>query len=131
MLFEISASQDEVVGLLAKYYGFDAWGGSTYTTKDGRFTGDIHVLRRDQKPLYLKELVTRHHATWQGSIAVGDSDSDIPMLEAVEKPIVFNPNKDFFVHAQHKGWKIVLERKNMVYELEPKDGTYILTNQNE
>ena len=30
LLFAISASQEEVVEMLADYYGFDAWAGSKY-----------------------------------------------------------------------------------------------------
>ena len=48
------------------------------------------------------------------------------MLSTVEQPIAFNPTKQLFEHARTYGWRIVLERKNMVYELEPRDGSYIL-----
>ncbi|MDB5164640.1 MAG: family hydrolase, partial [Candidatus Saccharibacteria bacterium] len=44
----------------------------------------------------------------------------------VEQPIAFNPSKDLFEHAQKEGWNVVLERKNMVYRLEPQDGRYQL-----
>jgi phosphoserine phosphatase len=44
----------------------------------------------------------------------------------VENPIAFNPEKKLFDYAQGKNWKIVLERKNMVYELENKNGQYEL-----
>ncbi len=125
-LFTISASQSELVGMLAGYYGFDDWGGSEYEKRDGCFTGKIDVLRRERKPEFLEQLVAKHDASWQGSIGVGDSEGDIQMLERVEQPIAFNPNKQLFEHAQQAGWKIVVERKNMVYELEPKDGTYKL-----
>lgn len=126
LLFAISASQAEIVGLLADYYGFDDYGGSTYETKDGYFTGKIDLLMSEQKPAYLKKLVAKHGAKWQGSIAVGDSQSDIPMLSAVEKPIAFNPNKALYEHAVAQQWPIVVERKNMIYKLEPSDGSYLL-----
>lgn len=126
LLFAISASQTEVVEMLAKYYEFDAWAGSAYTIKDGRFTGEKIPLKRDLKVKTLRKFVKRFGATYDGSIAVGDSDSDIPMLDFVEQPIAFNPDKILFQHAKQQRWKIVLERKNMIYELEPKDGSYIL-----
>ncbi|MGI0134008.1 MAG: HAD family hydrolase [Candidatus Micrarchaeaceae archaeon] len=126
LLFTISASQDIIVGMLADYYGFDDWGGSVYEIADGHFTGEKVVLRGKRKTTLLKELVTRHKATWKGSIGVGDSEGDIPMLEAVEKPIAFNPNELLFKHAVQQGWKVVVERKNMVYELEPGSGKYTL-----
>ncbi len=126
LLFAISASQVEIVGLLADYYGFDDYGGSMYEAKNGFFTGKIELLLSEQKPTYLKKLVSKHTASWQGSIAVGDSQSDIPMLAAVEKPIAFNPNRALYEHALAHDWPIVLERKNMVYQLESHNGTYRL-----
>jgi phosphoserine phosphatase len=48
------------------------------------------------------------------------------MMDIVENPIAFNPEKKLFEYIGQKGWKIVVERKNMVYELENKDGKYQL-----
>lgn len=126
LLFAISASQDEIVKMLADYYGFDDAGGSVYQVKDGHFTGKSETLKSERKPMFLKQLVEKHGATWQGSIAVGDSEGDIPMLSIVEQPIAFNPTKELFEHAKDQGWKVVIERKNMVYRLEPNDGSYLL-----
>ena len=126
LLFAISASQSNIVALLARHYDFDDYGGSEYEVKDGVFTGKKDVLRRERKPEYLQELVMKHGATFEGSVAVGDSESDIPMLSAVEQPIAFNPTKLLFNHAKEHGWKIVLERKNVIYELEPQSGSYLL-----
>lgn len=126
LLFVISGSQSEIVKLLAEHYRFDDFGGTVYEQKDGRFTGKSLPLRDERKPEYLKELVKRHNAAWHGSIGVGDSESDIPMLSLVEQPIAFNPSKKLFQYAYGQGWKVVVERKNMVYELEPKDGSYVL-----
>ena len=76
--------------------------------------------------LRLKELATNHGAIWAGSIAVGDSESDIAMLASVESPIAFNPTKQLLAHAQAAGWKVVIERKNVIYELELIGGQYLL-----
>jgi phosphoserine phosphatase len=48
------------------------------------------------------------------------------MLEYVEHPIAFNPEIRLFNEARNKGWKIVVERKNVVYELEANHGSYVL-----
>lgn len=126
LLFAVSASQEEVVEMLARYYGFDAWAGSEYGRQGNRFTGKKVPLKRDLKVKTLRQFIEKFDATTAGSIGVGDSDSDIPMLEFVEKPIAFNPDKKLFGHARKQSWKIVLERKNMVYELELEDGEYRL-----
>jgi phosphoserine phosphatase len=39
------------------------------------------------------------------------------MLEAVENPIAFNPNQTLYNHAKKRGWEIVVERKDVIYEL--------------
>lgn len=125
LLFAISGSQSEIVEKIADYYGFDDFVGTHYHHENGRFTGAVS-LHLGGKHLILKELISKHHATAAGSIAVGDSTNDISMLEAVETPIAFNPERKLYDHAQSKGWKIVIERKNMVYEMESKNGKYIL-----
>jgi HAD superfamily hydrolase (TIGR01490 family) len=125
-LFAISASPNIVVEKLANYYGFDDFAGSVYEIKAGRFTGDKDVLIAQRKPVYLKRLLKKYSATLTGSLAVGDSESDIELLSCAETPIAFNPTKALFEHAQSHGWKVVVERKNMVYQLEPNDGAYRL-----
>ncbi len=129
ILFAISGSQSEIVEKIAKYYGFDDFVGTHYHHEDGRFTGAVTV-HLGGKHLILKELVAKHRASSDGSIAVGDSTNDISMLEAVETPIAFNPEKKLFDVAQSKGWTIILERKNMVYELKNQDDRYYLLHTN-
>lgn len=127
LLFAISASQVQIVSMFANYYDFDDYGGSEYEVKDGHFTGNKTLLmKNDIKPAFLRDLATKHGASYQGSLAVADSESDIPMLGVVEKPIAFNPTNALFNHALAQGWKIVIERKNVVYKLEPINGTYVL-----
>src|SRR5665213_319562 len=126
LLFAISASQHEIVGMMANYYVFDDFAGSIYETKDGLYTGKPEILISERKPVFLKQLAEKHGAVWTNSLAVGDSESDIPMLSAVEQPIAFNPTQALFEHARQHAWKIVVERKNMIYELESTNGAYSL-----
>ena len=79
-----------------------------------------------RQPDKIRELMSTHHAILADSIAVGDSEGDIPMLEMVEQPIAFNPTKELFEHAREAGWKVVVERKNVVYQLEPGHGSFLL-----
>lgn len=126
LLFAISASQIQLVEMMAEYYGFDDFGGSVYEIKNGYFTGKKDVLKSERKPEYLKTLVDKYGASYEGSIAVGDSESDIPMLDVVSRPIAFNPTRKLFDHARKNGWQIVIERKNVIYELEGDNGKYLL-----
>ncbi|MEK7095706.1 MAG: HAD family phosphatase [Patescibacteria group bacterium] len=125
LLFAISGSQIEIVSKIAKYYGFDDCVGTVYAHEKDKFTGAV-TIHLGGKHVVLQELITKHHASLAGSVAVGDGAREISMLEMVETPIAFNPEKNLFDHAKGKGWKIVIERKNMVYELEKQNGRYIL-----
>ena len=125
ILFAISGSHTEIIEKLADYYGIDESVGQYHEQKNGRLTGKFisTVLGKSE---ILKSLIKKYGVSLKDSIAVGDSESDIGLLELVENPIAFNPSKGLFNKAGQKGWKIVVERKNMVYELENKDGRYIL-----
>lgn len=129
LLFAISGSQIEIVSKIAKYYGFDDCVGTIYEHEADKFSGAL-TIHLGGKHVILKELIDKHGATMAGSLAVGDSDSDISMLEIVETPVAFNPEHKLFDYAKSKGWKIVIERKNMIYELEKQDGRYLLAKTN-
>jgi len=125
MLFAISGSQTEIVEKIAAYYGFDAYLGTVYEKQADKFTG-TKVFHAEFKDKALQGLIDRYGLDKNGSIAVGDSKGDIPMLKMVEIPIAFNPEQALFSESVKNGWKIVIERKDMVYELEARNGTYVL-----
>lgn len=129
LLFAISGSQTEVVEKVAKYYSFDDFVGTVYARKGKSFTGQSTYYAADKRAV-LDRLIDKHRVSLAGSIAVGDSLGDKPMLEMVERPIAFNPERKLFSYARRKGWKVVVERKNMVYELEKRDGKYQLVKTN-
>lgn len=125
VLLAISGSHNELVEKLAGHYGFDDFVGSRYGRADGRFTGEKHVAAENKGGL-LQEMVSKHGLSYKGSIAVGDTASDIPLLEKVEQPIAFNPERNLYQTAIQRGWKIVVERKNVIYELISSNDQYIL-----
>lgn len=125
LLFAISGSQQEIIAHIAKEYGFDDYIGSSYHHNEGKFSGKKDIVALD-KHTALEKLIKKHNATPQGSIGVGDTASDIPLFKLVEQPIVFNPEKELFIVASKNHWKIVIERKNVLYTLEYKDGRYVL-----
>jgi HAD superfamily hydrolase (TIGR01490 family) len=124
-LLIVSGSNQELIEHIGKYYGFDDWIGSRYEREGHAFTGERYIAGFDKKEA-LEKLIRKHSLNHEGSVAIGDTGSDIPMLEMVENPIAFNPDKRLFDAAKLNGWKIVLERKNMIYELVASDGSYRL-----
>jgi HAD superfamily hydrolase (TIGR01490 family) len=123
ILLAISGSQHEIIEKLAKHHGFDAAVGATLEQIDGKYSGNIDTPIFD-KAKVLRQLIADHNLTLAGSYAVGDSKSDVPLLEMAEHPIAFNPDREFFAIAKEHGWDVVLERKNMVFELGFVGGGY-------
>lgn len=125
VLIAISGSHQELVEHIAKQYGFDIWVGTQYHRDNGRFTGEKVIGSHDKKTT-LERVVKEHNLSLANSYAVGDSQSDAVMLELVDNPIAFNPDQALLKIAQTNGWPIVIERKNVVYKLEGRDGSYVL-----
>ncbi len=121
----ISGSHQELIEQVGKYYGFDDWLGSEYVRSGDSYSGKKNIVSTN-KAAALRKLVKKHRLDFKDSLAIGDSASDIAMLELVEQPIAFNPDKILFETAKQNGWPIVVERKNMIYELRGQDGTYVL-----
>lgn len=126
-LLAISGSQHEMIEEVAQYYGFDDWIGSTYEVKNGTFTGKKNIPS-DNKAKHLQKLIDTHHLTLKESVGVGDTISDAPFLAMVETAIAFNPDQKLLKTAKEHGWNIVIERKNVIYELQKLDKHYELKN---
>jgi HAD superfamily hydrolase (TIGR01490 family) len=129
VILAISGSLDEAVQRLKAYYDFDDAIGTIHVRSNGAFTGEV-IASHSRKDTALRELVVKHNLSFKGSIAVGDSEGDIELLSIVERPIAFNPSKKLFRIAQKRGWDVVIERKNMIYELQTKNGEYSLVRTN-
>ncbi|HSX18235.1 MAG TPA: HAD family phosphatase [Candidatus Saccharimonadales bacterium] len=125
LLFAISGSQTQIIEKIAMHYGFDDFVAREDKSKDNKFTGEA-TTPIFSKDTVLKKMAMKNGASFEDSIAVGDSATDIKMLELVEQPIAFNPESKLFDYSKRKGWKVVIERKNMIYELEKIDGKYEL-----
>lgn len=124
-LIALSGSEMYSVRKFCETLGFDIAYGEIYEEEHGYFTGVIQQVVH-KKDIFLNRFIAEHGLTTNGSIGVGDSSGDIAMLELVERPIAFNPEDSLFATAKEKGWEIVVERKNVIYTLERKNGSYIL-----
>lgn len=115
----ISQSPKAILDEFCKNYGFDKVYGRMYEIgPTDRFTGvviDEDII--SDKSNIIKRVFEKEQVTPKGSVAVGDTEGDISMLESVARPICFNPNQALYQHAQAAGWKVVVERKDVVYEL--------------
>lgn len=86
--------------------------------KYGKFTSNVLfpelIFRKDK---ILKRALGDGGFTLKDSVGVGDTESDIPFLKMVQRPICFNPNKKLYQYAKKAKWKVVVERKDVIYEL--------------
>jgi len=125
ILLAISGSHHELVEEVAKFYGFNDWVGTKYERGESGYSGESYIASFHKAEI-LKQLIRKHNLNIEDSYGVGDSKSDAPMLEMVANPIAFNPDQNLFAIAQNNKWNVVVERKNMIYQLEYKDGSYKL-----
>ncbi len=118
-LVAISQSPKTILDEFCKEYGFEKVYGRIYEIgPQDRFTGavvDEHLI--SNKATIVRRVSENQNISLSNSIGVGDTESDIPLLDSVEKQICFNPNKALYTHALRMGWKIVIERKDVIYEL--------------
>jgi HAD superfamily hydrolase (TIGR01490 family) len=120
-LLGLTGSYQEVAEPFTKRYGFDDCIGALLEQKDGRFTGKVTRETYSNKAALVKEYVEANGLTLEGSVMIGDSAGDIPMLELASRPVAFNPSEELLDVALERGWEIVIERKNIAYNL--KKGT--------
>lgn len=118
-LLAISHSPKFIVDGFGYELGFDKSYGTWYDTgASNRFTGEIideHVIM-NKGAVFLRAL-EKENLQLAGSVGVGDTESDISMLSLVETPIAFNPNRLLYRHAKKHDWQIVVERKDVIYEI--------------
>ncbi|MEZ6209226.1 MAG: HAD-IB family phosphatase [Candidatus Paceibacterota bacterium] len=109
----ISHSPDFMVERFSQKHEFDFWSGSRYEVdNEGKFTKNITTT---DKKITVRKLVKKSdNYTIDGSIALGDTMSDVPMFEASYFPICFNPTLALAKEAKKKNWIIVQERKDTI-----------------
>jgi HAD superfamily hydrolase (TIGR01490 family) len=117
-LIAISGSPTEILEIFLKPLGFDRAWGTVLGQEEGCYTGEqLHNPFRDKRSV-LEGFLDEAGLGLDGSVGVGDTLSDVGFLELVRTPIVFNPNRGLFEVARRRGWPIVVERKDVIYNLQ-------------
>jgi HAD superfamily hydrolase (TIGR01490 family) len=121
-LLAISGAPEVIVSEFSKALGFDEYYGSRYEVVNGKFTGNITNDTAWTKHEILNNFVQKHkELDLKKAVGVGDSEIDVTFLELVGKPIAFNPDYILANYAKEKGWNVVVERKNVVYNIKDFD----------
>lgn len=118
----VSGSPLEIVTEYNDHYlKFDAVFGSVYELDDtGHYTGVASFEPSRNKGEVVKQYVFEHGLSLDESVGVGDTESDSSFLRMVTYPIAFNPNKNLKKTAEKEGWRIVVEKKDVIYEIRSK-----------
>lgn len=118
-LLAISHSPYHIVEPFCREWGFNKVYAIIYEVdSSGIFTGNVEYEDLiKNKGRILERAVKKENLTLKGSVGIGDTESDIPMLEMVSRPIAFNPNRKLHQAAKKNRWEIVVERKDMLYRL--------------
>lgn len=115
----ISHSPKFIVDGFGYELGFDKTYGTFYETgASNRFTGEVtdeHLIMN--KSAILSRAIEKENLTLEDSWGVGDTESDVSMLTMVTHPIAFNPNRVLYRHAKQHKWPIIVERKDVIYEI--------------
>jgi len=114
----ISGSPIEIVKEYNKYMKLDEVFGSVYEI-DGKgiYTGKTIFEPVKHKGHLVGQYIAEKGLMLEDSYGVGDTESDISFLKMVSHPIAFNPNLNLEKVARRKEWKIVVEKKDVIYDI--------------
>ncbi|PIP27579.1 MAG: HAD-IB family hydrolase [Candidatus Moranbacteria bacterium CG23_combo_of_CG06-09_8_20_14_all_39_10] len=117
-IIAVSGSPSEIVEEYNKHLKFDAVFGSVYELDNqDKYTGQAVFEPTKDKSQVVRQYLTENNLTLEGSYGIGDTESDVPVLEIVENPIAFNPNFNLKEIAEQNNWKIIVEKKDVIYDL--------------
>ncbi|MCX6764056.1 MAG: HAD-IB family phosphatase [Candidatus Moranbacteria bacterium] len=117
-IIAVSGSPIEIVEEYNRYLKFDEVFGTVYDfNKEGIYTGEIVFDPVLHKGHVAKQYLTQNEIGLKDSYGVGDTESDAKFLEIVDQPIAFNPNLNLKEIAEKNGWRIVVEKKDVIYEI--------------
>ncbi|MFZ2188841.1 MAG: HAD-IB family phosphatase [Candidatus Moraniibacteriota bacterium] len=122
IMLVISGSPIEIVKEYAEIFQFDAYYGSVYEIdKDKIFTGKTIFEPTRDKGAVVKQFVAENDISLVDSFGMGDTQSDASFLELVDLPIAFNPDLNLRKIAEKNAWRIVVEKKDVIYEINNKN----------
>jgi HAD superfamily hydrolase (TIGR01490 family) len=106
----VTAASQELADILARVMALDGGIGSQVSeVVDGVYTGrpaGVFVYRAG-KAEAIEQLAAREGIDLEASYAYSDSESDLPMLEAVGHPVAVNPDSALLRIARERRWDVL------------------------
>jgi HAD superfamily hydrolase (TIGR01490 family) len=108
-VFIVTAASHEMAELMAHVMVLDGGIGTRSEVRDGVYTGepDGPFTYRAGKAEAIRQVAAEHGIDLAESYAYSDSESDLPMLEAVGHPVAVNPDSELERIARAGGWQIM------------------------
>lgn len=105
----VTGSPEFALGALVGYFGFDHVVANELEFRDGAATGAIlpPVVAGSEKVALIRRLCGQYNVDSAESKAYSDSLSDLPMLEAVGRPVAVNAGPRLRRIALARGWPVV------------------------
>ena len=105
----VSMSPAEIVEPFAELLGITgAISSRARIDEFGKFTGEMEFFAQgDNKAVAMRELALKRGIDLDDSFAYSDSETDIPMLEAVGHAFAVNPDRQLTRMAHEKQWPIL------------------------
>jgi HAD superfamily hydrolase (TIGR01490 family) len=111
----VSAALEEITEAIAAELGFDGAIGSRCEVVDGVYTGRcLRACHGEGKAAAVRALAANKGIELSSSTAYSDGASDLPLLEAVGRPVAVNPDAELRRIARARGWEI-LEFRGRLY----------------
>ena len=116
-LLAVSGSPNHIVAEFVRHYEFDEYFATEHEIIDGVFTNIVGGVRFEKRGILERFLQKHPELNIKTSIGIGDTESDIAFLKKVNFPIAFNPSVGLAKYAKSRGWRIIVERKDVVYDV--------------
>jgi len=117
-IMALSGSPQILVESFLAELGFDASYGTQFEIENERFTGEFKSI--GNKALVLAGLAEQGVVSRTRSVAIGDTVSDISMLDYATNPIMFNATRTLTHFGKEFGWTKVIEVKDQITVLRHK-----------
>jgi HAD superfamily hydrolase (TIGR01490 family) len=104
----VSSSGAEVVEPIGAMLGANHIVATRMVIEDGRYTGEIsYYAYGPTKADAIRAMAETHSYDLDASYAYSDSQTDLPMLEAVGHPIAVNPDRELARIAVERDWPVM------------------------
>ncbi len=106
----VTATNSFVTAPIAELLGVSHLIATVPEEQNGRFTGRVTGTPcfREGKVARVQTWMAGRDLGWEDSCFYSDSHNDLPLLEAVNRPIAVDPDPTLLATAEQRGWEILL-----------------------